>query len=228
MEQTFVTEGSEKALCWKPRLHPLSQAAESFFGNCYIHLSNAHVLALHQVKSCFRMHALTFAVIYFITTHLASESSWRPLHWLKTLRKSFSCWLAFGTAQNDSSWKSLRFYFLHLSATNRWRWWKWKCRHPQHRIKHLSEFFVLSICYSCICGKHHAAEHWQRACSANLSPFSRKMDAVSMLSTGENTNILLTTAVATVLNSGGEMAKIEIWEVSLAGSWAMASFYHKH
>lgn len=228
MEQTFVTEGSEKALCWKPRLHPLSQAAESFFGNCYIHLSNAHVLALHQVKSCFRMHALTFAVIYFITTHLASESSWRPLQWLKTLRKSFSCWLAFGTAQNDSSWKSLRFYFLHLSATNRWRWWKWKCRHPQHRIKHLSGFFVLSICYSCICGKHHAAEHWQRACSANLSPFSRKMDAVSMLSTGENKNILLTTAVATVLNSGGEMAKIEIWEVSLAGSWAMASFYHKH
>lgn len=54
------------------------------------------------------------------------------------------------------------------------------------------------------------------------------MDAVSMLNTGENKNILLTTAVATVLNSGGEMAKIEIWEVSLAGSWAMASFYHKH
>lgn len=31
------------------------------------------MLALRQMKSCFRMHALTFAMIYFITTHLASE-----------------------------------------------------------------------------------------------------------------------------------------------------------
>lgn len=62
----------ERTLCWKPGLHSLRQAAESFSSKRVLRCFAKHtdMLALRQTKSFFGMHALTRD---FITTHLASE-----------------------------------------------------------------------------------------------------------------------------------------------------------
>lgn len=67
-------------------------------------------------------------------------------------------------------------------------------------------------------GAYDEPEHWQKAHSDNLWPFSRKVDPVGMLSTGENKNILLTPGESTILSTGVGTTKIEIWKLSVAGS----------
>lgn len=54
------------------------------------------------------------------------------------------------------------------------------------------------------------------------------MDAAFLLSTGDDKNILLATAGTTILSSDVGIAEADIWKASLAGTWALASFYHKH
>lgn len=110
-------------------------------------------------------------------------------------------------SQTGNHWRLL-FFFKPINSK---QVWKGKTTHacPRHTAKHLPVFSALSVCCTQTSGEYDEAEHWQKACSDNISPFSKKMDLAGILNTWENKNILLTPGGTTILSISVGRAKIE-------------------